>query len=210
MRGGSIGLAAFFVAGCYLAHERETPPLAIDAAPTIDARDAATIDTPDAPFCPPGMPCDCFVGGELIWDHLLYNASDATTVSAYGMPGQGWGDDMHLEARCAGDYTIRAHVVSRGSRCEIATVQTATRITMANGGARARMPIWVVNDACANEALTMSGGETCVEISWTAQGGGTGSAMLGCFAPFGPYCFGGPGCFPGGVIDTGASGDWSF
>jgi hypothetical protein len=212
MRRTIVLVAAMGSSGCYLAHERDVPVPTLDASVVVDAHDAPRpIDTNDAaPFCPPGMPCDCFVGGELIWDHVLYNASDSMTVGGYGQPGEGWGDDMHLEARCAGTYTITARVVARGSGCEVATVQTVTQITSARSGARARMPLWIVNGACANEALTRSGGEACIEIAWSAAGGGTGSTMLGCFAPFGPYCFGGPGCFPGGVIDTGASGDWSF
>jgi len=206
-------VAAFVCAGCYLVHERDLSAPPLDAGPaTPDAHDAARpLDTNDAaPACPPGMPCDCFVNGELVWGHVLYTVGDSTTVSGYGFPGQGWGDDIHLSGSCAGTYTITARVVSRGSGCEVVSVQTITQITTPRSGARARMPLWTGNDACAGEALTTSGGQTCIDLSWSAAGGGTGSTSLGCFAPFGPYCFGGPGCSGGSFDTAGDSGDWSF
>ncbi len=214
-RSASAVAVVLLTTGCYLAHERPVPTSPVDAASIAsDAHDAAAprpdaMGATDAPFCPPGMPCDCFVGGELIWERVLYSVGDSTTVSGGGDPGQGWGADLRLEARCGGTYTVTATVIALGSRCELVSVETPVTVGDPRFGARARMPRWTANDACAAEALTRTGGETCVQIAWNATGGGTGSTMLGCFARFGPYCFGGPGC-GGGGMGVGDTGDWTF
>lgn len=212
-----LALSTLAIAGC----GARTGITVRDGGVPVDATDASTLPNdahdaarmPDAndaaPFCPPDASCDCFVGGELIWQHVIYAVADASTVGGDGARGEGWGSDMHLEARCGGVYTITARVISLGSRCEIASIHTGVDLRDPRFGARARMPLWTANGDCVTEALTRTGGETCVTISWNATGGGTGEVALGCFAAFGPYCFGGPGCGAGGMAD-GAMGDWTF
>ena len=119
---------------------------------------------------------------------------------------------MLLEASCTGTYTVTASVIANGSGCTMATSVGRGNLPDTRFFARLPMGNWIAHNACAEEALTESGGITCLTVSWTATGGGTGSADLGCFAPFGPYCF--RKCGPGGggttYVPTGVDGEWEF
>jgi hypothetical protein len=151
-------------------------------------RDAGVDSGVDGGGCV-GPDCNCLVGGDFAWNDVDYCLTRGLGVQACGgAPGDTWGDLIFLRGSCVGTYTIEARVVTRGgSGCQLALSTGAGYLYRIGNRARIRMSQFNVQNTCSAEALTQTGGHTCVRVSWQTEAGGTGGRELGCFAPFGPY-----------------------
>ncbi|MEM9074912.1 MAG: hypothetical protein AAGE52_40820 [Myxococcota bacterium] len=176
-----------------------------DAAPDVGPGDAGV----DAAACA-DPPCDCFAEGRVVWDHVEFcgRGNEIFACSSFADDTPGWGD-LTVEASCRGRYTVCGRVESRAG-CPIAEVCGEGQIRRVGNLARIAMRGFRAEGGeCLTEALEDTGGRLCVDIRWEATDGTRGETELGCFANFGPFCFG-VFCGGGGGGDDGASGMWEF